>query len=145
MKYDHIPRPHVEEHYHIRELIENQEKRSADRTFHRERIKALEEREDLIKDAPIIVLTDFYCQKCKKDFKGTAPKIVETDWSNPSQRVAYYKSKCFKGHWVVRWLTDKFKDPYFFRSKWIANDRAKHSNDILQSFQSGYNLLYGKK
>lgn len=146
MKYlDETPHPEIENHYHIQELFYAQEKNASDRQFHRDRIKATEERDNLIKDAPPIVLTDFYCRKCQKDFKGIAPRIIEPDWSNDTQRVAYYKTKCFKGHWVVRWITDRLNDPYFFRSKWVANDRAKHSNDILQDFQTGYNLLYSKK
>jgi hypothetical protein len=145
MNYYHTPRPAIEYHPHIKELIEGQEKRAFDKTYHKDRIKALEEREDLIKDSKFVILTDWWCDKCQKDFKGVGVRYIEQDWSNPSQRVAFYKSKCFKNHWVCRWITDRFLDPYWFRSRWVANDRAKHFSDTLQSFQSGYNLLYGKK
>lgn len=145
MKYlDSVPIPNTERHHHIQELFYAQEKSSSDRQFHRERIKALEERDSLIKDAKWVTLTDWYCQTCKKDFKGIGVKIIETDWSNDSQKIAYYKNKCFKGHWVIRWITDRFNDPYWFRSKWVANDRAKFANETLQPFQTGYNLLYKK-
>lgn len=145
MKFNQTPHTHTETHHHIQELINLQEKRSNDRTYHRERIKALEEREELIKDSQPVILTDWYCDKCNKDFKQIGIRYIEEDWSNPAQRVAVYKTKCFSDHWCVRWITDRFKDPYWFRSKWVANDRIKHSNDTLQSFQEGYNLLYGKK
>lgn len=144
MKFEQTPHPNIENHYHIQDLINSQEKRSEDRTYHRERIKALEEREILIKEAQNVILTDWYCSKCQKDFKQIGIKYVEQDWSNPSQQLAVYKTKCLKGHWCVRWITDRFNDPYWFRSKWVANDRAKHFNDTLQSFQTGYNLLYKK-
>lgn len=144
-EYDYHPKPHVESHYHIKELFESQERNSSDRTFHRERVKETEERDVEINKAQWVILTDWWCNKCKKDFKSVGIKVVEQDWSNPSQRVACYKTKCFNNHWCVRWITDKWRDPYWFRSKWVANERAKYTNDILQSFQSGYNLLYGRR
>lgn len=146
MKYlDETPHPLIEDHYHIRELFENQDKRVADREHHRQRIKDLEERENLIKDSKLATLTDWWCDECKEDFKSVGVRFIETDWSNRSQRVAFYRTKCFKGHWVVRWITDKWRDPYWEKSKWVANDRTKHANDVLQEFQSGYTLMNTKK
>jgi len=139
------PKPQIEEHYHIKELIDNQEKRSNDRTFHRNRIKELEEREELIKDAKWVTVTDFWCDKCKQDFKGQAVKQIEVDWSNTSQHIAFYKNKCDKGHWCIRLITDRHKDAFFFKSKLVALDRGNHQNDILQSFETGFNLVYGHK
>lgn len=143
--YDYTPRPEIEQHHHIRELIEGQDKRAKDRTYHRERVKAVEERDEEINKALWVILTDWWCDKCKKDFKSVGIKFVETDWSNPTQRVAFYRTKCFADHFCVRWITDKWRDPYWFRSRQVANERAKYANDILQEFQSGYNLMYGKK
>lgn len=134
----------AEEHYHIQDLIKAQEKRSYDRQFHRNRIKELEEREDLIKDAKTFIVTDFWCDKCKEDFKSQAVKQIEVDWSNTSQRKAFYKTKCWKGHWCIRLITDKFKDKFWQKSKSCALDRGRHAVDIIQSFETGYNLVYGK-
>jgi len=144
MKFNQNPHPQIEDHWHIQELINAQEKRVEDRTFHRERIKALEEREDLIKDSKFVTQTDFYCQKCKEDFKSQAIKQVEEDWSS-SQRIAYYKTKCFNGHWCIRLITDRHKDGFFQKSKLMALDRGNHFNDTLQPWDIGFNLLYGKK
>lgn len=144
-EYDYHPKPLIEEHYHIKDLFESQEKRVQDRTYHRERIKENEDREEQIKKAEWVILTDWWCDKCKKDFKSVGIKFIETDWSCPSQRVAFYRTKCFANHFCVRWITDKWKDPYWFRSKWVANERAKYANDILQEFQTGYNLVNTKK
>jgi hypothetical protein len=143
--YDYIPRPEVENHYHIRELIERQERRSDDRNYHRNREKERAEREELIKAAPPLVLMDFWCGKCKEDFKDYVYKQVEEDWSLPSQNVAFYKTKCFEGHWCIRLITDKYDDPFWMNSRAIARDRGLHHNDIIQPFETNYNLLYGKR
>lgn len=146
MNYDHTPRPHVEEHYHIRELIEAQEKRSADRTDHRERQKASEERASLIASEKWLELKAFYCRKCSKDFYAEEIKQVETDWTNPAQSIAFYKTKhkdC--GEWTIRLITDRHKDAYWYKSRAVASDQGRHYADTLQPFQTDYNLMYGKR
>jgi len=143
--YEHTPRPDVEHHHHVRELIERQEKRSDDRTYHRNRVKAIEERNDLIKDSKMSVITDFWCEKCRKDFKAVAFKQVEDDWSNISQQIAFYKTKCERGHWCIRLVTDKHKDGFYIRSRFMSLDRGNHYADIVQPFETNFNLLYGKR
>lgn len=145
MNFNQSPHPLVEDHYHIQELITAQEKRSADRTYHRERIKGLEDREDLIKDSKLVAITDFWCDRCKEDFKAQAIRQIEVDWSNTSQRVAFYKTKCFKGHWVMRLITDRHKDGFWTKSRFVALDRGNHYADTVQPFETGFNLLYGKR
>lgn len=144
-EYDHIPRPDIEQHFHIRDLIEGQEKRTADRVYHQNREKMLAEREDLIKDSKMICLTDFYCERCQEDFKGQSIKQIEEDWSCPTQRIAFYKNKCSKGHWCIRLITDRHKDGFFNRSRLIAKDRGNHHDAIIQPWEIGYDLLYGRK
>lgn len=145
MKYNHTPRPEIEQHYHIRDLIERQEKRTEDRNYHRERGKIAQEREDLIKDAKLVCITDFWCNKCEKDFRFMSMKEIEIDWSNPIQRIAFYRAKCAQGHWCIRLITDRHRDGFFSRSKLMAIDRGKHYNDTLQPWQTGFNLLYNNK
>lgn len=142
--FDQNPHPLIEDHYHIQMLFESQEKKAADRAFHKERIKEREDRDDLIKSAEGFVTTDFYCSECKLDFKSQAIKQIEEDWS-ANQRIAYYKTKCFKGHWCMRLITDKEKDGYYQKSRMIAKQRGMYHNDILQPFETNYNLVYGKK
>ena len=136
--------PLIEDHYEIQELINNQEKRTNDRNYYRNRQKELDERTNLIKDAKGFVLTDFWCDICKKDFKSQSIKQIEDDW-NADQQIAFYKTKCFKGHWCIRLITDRFKDAFYYKSKFVALDRGNHFTDILQSFETGFNMLYGKK
>lgn len=144
-EYNYVPRPNVEYHYHIQDLINAQEKKAQDRNYHREKEKDKKEREDTISDAKLFIQTDFWCTKCKKDFKSTTIKEIEQDWSCPSQRIAFYKAKCFKGHWCIRYITDKYADGFWIRSKKVHSDRGTHYNDALQPFETGFNLLYGKK
>lgn len=139
------PKPLIEEHYHIDELIKGQEKRSADRQYHKDRVKGLKERDDLIKDSKLVCLTDFWCDKCKRDFKFVSIREVEIDWSCPSQMIAFYRSKCDKGHWCIRLITDKHRDGFFIKSKLTRIDQGSHYADILQPWQTGFQLLYGNK
>ena len=141
----HEPKPLIESHYHIQSLIDSQEKRKQDRNYHRERTKQLEDREDYIKDSKPITITDFFCNKCKQDFKAVAVREIETDWSNTKQRVAFYKSKCDKGHWCIRLITDRQMDAFYSQSILLAKDRANHILDTLQPWEEGFNTMYGKK
>lgn len=139
------PKPLIEEHYHIQALIEGQQKRVDDREDYRNRQKEGKDRLDSIKDAQLVAVTDFYCSKCREDFKSMSIKEVEIDWTCPSQNIAFYRSKCDEGHWCIRYITDKISDPFWMSSQAIARDRGKHFKDIVQPFETGYNLLYGKK
>lgn len=141
----HQPKPLIEEHYHIQELIDGQEKRTNDRNYHREKEKEREERNDLIKDSQIVVVTDFFCHKCKEDFKSMAIRQVEIDWTNSNQYIAFYKTKCDKGHWCIRLITDRHKDAFWSKSRLMALDRGNHYADTVQPYETNFNLLYGKK
>lgn len=141
----HEPKPLIEHHYHIQELIDSQEKRTQDRNYHRERTKQLEDREDYIKDSKFVTTTDFFCTRCRQDFKAQAVRQIEIDWSNEKQRIAFYKSKCDKGHWCIRLITDRFMDGFYKTSKLLAVDRANHKLDTLQPWEEGFNTMYGKK
>lgn len=145
MRYEQIPRPQVEDHPHIRFLIESQNRRALDRTYHQNREKELAARTAEIKDAPPLIVHDFYCHECRKDFKGIAVKQVEVDWNNKAQYIAFYRTKCWRGHWCMRLITDKLKDGYWTRSPVVSRDRGKHHGDLLQPGETGFELLYGRK
>lgn len=139
------PRPLVEEHYHIQELINSQERRTDDREYYRNKAKEKEDRMGYIKDAKAKDLREFWCETCKEDFLAEAVKEVEIDWSCPTQYIAFYRTKCFKGHWCMRLITDRHKDAYWFKSKRVKADQGKHYADTVQPHETGFNLLYGKK
>ncbi len=141
----HQPKPLIEQHYYIQELIDAQQKRVDDREYHRNLIKDKEERNNLIKDSPVMSLTDFWCRKCLLDFKSMSVREVEIDWTSPLQNIAFYRTKCDKGHWCIRHITDKWSDPFWNNSETVLRDRGKHFKDIIQPFETGYNLLYEKR
>lgn len=140
MKFNQTPHPTIEDHYHIQELINSQEKRSEDRGRHQQ----IERQRDLaqkdIKGFKDVELLDFWCDRCHKDFVGRARKQVD-NWSPK----AYYKIKHTCGKWCIRHITDRILDRYFFKSVKVAIDRGKAFGDMLQPFQSGYNTLYKKQ
>lgn len=141
----HEPVPDIELHPHIQMLIEQQEKRAADRQRHQNRDKEYAEREEEIAKKKPYDIVEFYCDWCDEDFANFAHKHVEIDWSNPLQRVAYYKSKHDCGNWAIRHITDPHADVYWSSSRQVAVDRGKHHNDLIQEGETGYNLLYGRK
>ena len=141
MSLKYTPKPLVEEHYHIQELIDSQEKRVEDRN----RTRAIEkQRDDTLKyiaGFKDTELLDFYCDDCNREFVARAKKHVD-NWNN---NIAYYKIKHTCGKWCMRHITDRFRDKYFFKSRRLAKDRVDMFNDTLQSFQTGFNMVYGKK
>lgn len=142
MKYG--PRPLIEEHYHIQDLIEAQEKRVDDREYYRNREKNASDRMDVVKDAKSKDLKEFWCSTCMEDFLAESVKEVEIDWSCPTQYIAFYKTKCFKGHWCMRLITDRHKDAYWFKSRRVQAYQGKHYQDTIQPFETGFNMLYKK-
>lgn len=134
------PHPVIEEHYHIRELLEAQEVRTAERHRIQERKKFEESYLKDLKGFPEIATLDFYCTKCKHDFIARAQKELDS-WD----KVAYYKTKHTCGTWSIRHITDRFRDNYFARSRRVAYDRYKNHNDLLQPFETGFNMVHGKK
>ena len=144
MTLKHTPKPLIEEHYHIQELINSQEKRHEDRITSRNKKKSIEERDGDIHQAKPFVQTDFWCDTCKKDFKSQSIKQIEDDW-NADQRIAFYKAKCHRGHWAIRHITDREKDGFNYKSKLLALDRGNHHNDTVQPWESGFQMLYGRK
>lgn len=143
MRHDQSPHPLIEDHYHIKELIDAQEIRSTDRTEHRNRQKERAERDELITEAKIFDTKDFWCDTCNVDFVAQAVKQIEEDW-NADQRISFYKTKCWKGHWCIRLVTDKYKDGFYYKSRFMALDRGNHFADTVQPFETGFNMLYGK-
>lgn len=141
---DHSPKPLIEDHYHIQDLIKAQEKRADDRQYYRNKSKARDERMADISAADPKQLKPFWCHDCQHDFLAESIKEVEMDWSCPGQYIAFYRTKCFKGHWCMRLITDVYMDGYWTRSKRCRADQGAHFADTLQPYQTGYNMLYKK-
>jgi hypothetical protein len=85
---------------------------------------------------------EFWCEECQLDFTAWGFKCVESDWTIPNWRIAYYKGKCPKGHKAIRRITDKPLDPYFIKSLILKKQRVDYKRDILQENDFGFNMLY---
>ncbi len=85
----------------------------------------------------------FYCKQCKKDyFPRRIVKVEQNDW-NTGGTFRFWRSKhC--GVWNVRLITQKIKDKFFIKSPSVCRDRRLHANDLLQPFQTGFDMLYKK-
>lgn len=136
----HTPKPVVEEHYHIIDLINAQERRTRERVMYQDRAKAIDSFLKEVAGFKDIDTLDFYCEKCDREFVARARKHIDS-WSH----FASYKIKHTCGEWCSRHITDRFKDKYFFKSRFLAHQRVDQHNDTLQPFESGFNMLYGKK
>lgn len=145
MRYEHEPRPDIEYHHHIRDLIEMQDKKARDRQMYRERQKALEDRDKEIASTKPKEVLPFWCRKCKEDFAAETIREIEKDWGDHKSNIAFYRTKCDKGHWCIRLAMDKFYDPYWRLSRKARKDQGEHFADIIQPFESGFELLYGHK
>ncbi len=139
MNFNQTPHPTVEDHYHIQDLINSQEKRSNDKARHQNIEKQRDEFKKTIAGFKDVELLDFYCTDCQRDFTGRARKQID-GWAE----IAYYKIKHTCGKWCIRHITHRFRDAYFFKSKRLAYERVERHNDTIQPFENGYNILYKK-
>jgi hypothetical protein len=101
------------------------------------------DRERLIADSKDNVTSAYWCSKCKKDYQAPSRRFIETDW-NTGDNIAYYVSHCPKRHINKRFITDRLFDPYYRSSRMLQVQRIDYQKDLIQPFQSGYNMLYGQ-
>lgn len=85
----------------------------------------------------------FYCSRCKKDyFPQRIVKVEQHDW-NTGGIFRFWRSKHCKT-WNVRLISQKLHDKFFIKSPSVCQDRRLNSNDLLQPFQTGFDMLYKK-
>lgn len=140
MNFNQEPHPVIEEHYHIQDLIKGQQKRSMDRSRHQSIEKARNAFIETIRGFKDREILDFWCDKCQTDFVARSQKQVDA-WAD----IAYYKIKHTCETWCIRHITDRHLDSYFFKSKKVAMDRRDNFTNLLQPFETGFTMLYGKK
>lgn len=120
-------------------------RKQAIREQFREIDKIKSERDKLINSASqTLPNCNFFCLTCSKDFVATGVKCVESDWTDASQRIAYYKGKCPQGHKAIRRITDKQLDPYFIKSNQLKRERINHKRALLQKNDYGFRVLYNQ-
>lgn len=110
-----------------------QRKRITDREQpHAERLKE-------IREAFNVTQLDFYCKACAKDFTTTAYKHVrETNY----WPIAYYVGLCPKRHRCLRYITEKYKDPYYWTSKLLQRQRVDLADAMLTPDHPRFKLVY---
>jgi hypothetical protein len=135
----------VDEHDHIKSLKDRADRKFKERKNHEDSKKLENERESDIAEAKQSMMKDFWCDECGIDITLLAQKVVESDWTNKSQRIAYYVGQCPCGCILRRRITDSWSDPYYLVSDSLNKQRTDNYKDIVQPWESGYNMLYGHK
>jgi len=101
----------------------------------------LRERRKTIDEEPYKKPFVFWCNDCKLDFGAVAFKY---EWTYNRVPYARYESKCKDcNKRVIRYITDKQWDPWFWRSKNNEIQRKKYAKDMLQPGDPGFTTLYG--
>lgn len=120
--------------------------RIEDRKDERERIKRRgEEFSDhinTIKQATNSNKVGFWCNSCKRDFEGYGRKCVREAGMWP---VAWYQGRCPCGKVCIRRITDKVKDLYYFRSKFVRRQRVENAYDMIDPNHPLFKVLYPKQ
>lgn len=93
-----------------------------------------------VRAAPPIVQTEFWCDRCHKDFETNGIKVIQ--FPKGSVPFAYYVGMCPCGTFARRRITDKLTDPYYFKSQTIRRQQAKFADDMLPPTHPRFKLLY---
>ena len=97
----------------------------------------------LVVEAPRHTTNDFWCNICKRDCTGTGVKQVRT---LPNRLpVAWYLGVCPLGHRMIRRITDKDTDPYYWQSLVLWRQRAEMADMLLTPDDPRFKELYPKQ
>ena len=101
------------------------------------------ERVEAIFKAPLRTTQDFWCDTCKRDCTGTGYRRVCTvrEWGPTAWFVGY----CPEGHKMLRWITDKDSDPYYYRSELLQRQRLEMMDDFITPDDPRFKILYPEK
>lgn len=88
------------------------------------------------REAPDEVRTDFWCDECGLDISAIGFKKLYSDG------MGIYRSKCARQHMLVRYITNKWQDPYWNRSRKVAADREKYADDMLTPDNPRFRIVY---
>lgn len=96
-----------------------------------------------IMDAPRVARVDFWCDKCKKDCTGAGYRQVCT--IRDRVPTAWYIGFCPKNHKIIRRITDKGSDSYYYQSLFLQRQRAELADDLLTPDDPRFKILYPKQ
>lgn len=97
-------------------------------------------RKEAIDDSPRIAEQGFWCGECDADFDTQGLKQVRllTDGT----LVAWYYGWCPVGHRVLRYITDKHRDPYYRESFIVRRQAIDFVDDLMQPTDPRFALRY---
>lgn len=124
----------------IQALVDRYDKRRKEREDRRKILEPFVDRLNDIKQSPRTTKSDFFCTVCKKDFSGIAFKQVSAVRS--MLPTAWYVGKCPVGHKAIRYITDKYTDPYYDLSLMVARQRWEMKDDFLDPSDPRFKQLY---
>jgi len=108
-----------------------------------ERERPFKDRVALIMDAPRFVTTDFWCNTCQRDCRGTGYRQAST--VRPECPTAWFIAYCPRGHRMIRRITDKSTDPYYELSFLVQRQRFDLRDAILTPEDPRFKILYPKQ
>lgn len=89
-----------------------------------------------IREAPDMVQFDFFCRNCDRDVISMGYKRVHKDG------MGTYLGQCPNGHGLVRYITEKWRDPYWELSHKVRHDREKYADDMLTPDNPRFKVVY---
>lgn len=127
----------------LRKLQRRYDEARKKRIEQEEKERPLKERIDAIFNAPKFVKTDFWCPVCKRDCTGTGYRQVNT--TNDQRPTAWFVGYCPEKHKMIRRITDKVQDPYYYQSLMLNRQRYNMRDDLLTPDDPRFKLLYPKQ
>lgn len=124
----------------IQELVDRYDTRRKEREDRRKLLEPFVDRLNDIRQSPRVVQSDFFCTVCKKDFVGMGFKQVSA--IREMLPCAWYVGKCPEGHRSLRYITDKWADPYYEQSLLVSKQRFEMKDDFLDPSDPRFKELY---
>lgn len=112
-----------------------------------EKSRPYRERVREVNDAyQIVPRMDFWCDGCggHDESKGDIVAVGRKDAKYPSGQlpIARYVGECPRGHLVIRHITEKNRDPYYYKSLKMKRERAMAADDLLQPSDPRFKQVY---
>lgn len=124
----------------VSELTARVERNRAYRDERLARTKTWTDRAKDINSAKKFDRLAFWCDLCKKDVIAPARKIMR--FPQGQMPIAWHQGRCPQGHMVLRYITDKGADPYYYRSFYMKQERRKLTADLVQPGDPRFRILY---
>ena len=85
----------------------------------------------------------FWCNKCEIDQENTYREKIARYRSGV---VKWNESRCVLcENKIIRYITERHLDPYFYKSKKVKIERIQHEKDLIQPSDPRFKKLYPKE